>query len=99
MSSPVVSLYPPSIQDAPPDLTTPSAHYRIRVVTVLICIVSFVLLYISLLFGSAWLIYSGISQAIDAPAPQHRGESSTQGWCIAYAVMASIVFLFLVKSL
>lgn len=99
MSSPVVSLYPPSIQDAPPDLTTPSADYRMRVVTVLVCIVSFVLLYISLLFGSAWLIYSGIEQALDSPAPQHTGEPNAAGWCIAYAVMAAIVFLFLVKSL
>lgn len=49
--------YPPAPASVPPDLTTPTSGYRLRVIVVLTSLFLFVLLYLGLVAGSAYVCY------------------------------------------
>jgi hypothetical protein len=51
----IAHLYPASPTDIPPDLTTPSASYRSRVIIVLGSLIVFLVVYLGLIVGSAGL--------------------------------------------
>lgn len=91
------NLYPPSVQNAPPDLTIPSKAYRRQVVTVLASLIVFAILYLSLTLSSAWAILYGISQGVTAQ-PNEYGKSDSSGY-YGMAFLGAILFLFLVKGL
>lgn len=60
--------YPPAPPNVPPDLTTPTRSYRVRVIVVLTSLFLFALLYLGLVAGSAYLCYwSFASLAPDSP--------------------------------
>jgi Zn-dependent protease with chaperone function len=52
-----VDYYPPAPVDVPPDLTAATPGYRARVVVVLTSLILFVLVYVGLVVGSAYLCY------------------------------------------
>jgi Zn-dependent protease with chaperone function len=88
------SLYPPSPADVPPDLTAPRADYRLRVVVVLVSLFVFFVLYLGLVFGSAWLTW----WALTAPWPR-GGRGDGVGFLrILVIVLAPLLFLFLLKG-
>src|SRR5262245_60299696 len=60
--------YPPVPRNVPPDLTTPSISYRLRVIVVLTSLFLFAFLYLGLVAGTAYLCYRSF-------APQHSTES------------------------
>jgi Zn-dependent protease with chaperone function len=75
------SLYPPAPAGVPPDLTQPSAAYRIRVVVVLICLIVFLLIYLTLTLGSAVVCYIcfsslGTRESASVPASFPSGSRS-----------------------
>lgn len=92
------SLYPPSIQGAPPELTVPSPAYRRQVVIVLVSLAVFVLFYIGLVAGSGWAVAYGIMQSMKVPTQNEAGHSDDGNYFLV-AVLAGVLFLFLVKSL
>src|SRR5262249_7902830 len=49
--------YPPAPPNVPPDLTTPTASYRLRVLVVLTSLFLSASLYVGLVAGSAYLCY------------------------------------------
>src|SRR5438067_1997664 len=49
--------YPPTPPGVPPDLTTPTRNYRLRVALVLTNLLAFALLYVGLVAGSAYFTY------------------------------------------
>jgi Zn-dependent protease with chaperone function len=61
----------------PPDLTTPSTSYRLRVFVVLASLMLFALLYLGLVAGSAYLCYSSFTSSVaDADTPKsHSGRN------------------------
>jgi Zn-dependent protease with chaperone function len=93
------NLYPPSIQGVPPNLTAPSMAYRRQVVVVLISIVVFVMAYIGLIAGSAWLVFYGIAQATTDANQFETARSSDNNWWFGLSVIAGVLLLFLVKAL
>ena len=93
------NLYPPSVKGAPPELTVPSPAYRRQVVIVLLSLAAFILFYLGLIVGSAWTVYYGINQGFSAPSPYEGRQSDNNNWYFGLAVVAGILFLFLVKSL
>jgi Zn-dependent protease with chaperone function len=94
------NLYPPSIQGAPPEMTVPNLAYRRQVVIVLLSLAVFILFYFGLVVGSAGLIVYGIYQGINgAGAPTDEGGHSDSNGYFGLAVLAGILFLFLVKAL
>ncbi len=52
-----VDLYPPAPADVPPDLTAVTPGYRARVLVVFTSLLLFVLVYVGLVIGSAYLCY------------------------------------------
>jgi Zn-dependent protease with chaperone function len=64
-----VDYYPSSPAEIPSQLTKPSAGYRVRVIVVLTSLILFVLLYIGLVVGSAYLCYSSFA-ALGSPPPK-----------------------------
>lgn len=61
--------YPPAPADVPPELTRPTASYRLRVLVVLASLLLFVFLYLGLVAGSAYLCYGSFaSLGPDTPA-------------------------------
>jgi Zn-dependent protease with chaperone function len=86
-------LYPPNSTGLPPNLTVPNARYRRSVVIVLISLILFLLLYLSLIVASGWLLYQGI---IYDMGEVNRGST---GLKIAMIVLPALLFLFLVKGL
>ncbi|HLK58817.1 MAG TPA: M48 family metallopeptidase [Chthonomonadaceae bacterium] len=91
------SLYPPSIQGAPPELTIPSPAYRRQVVIVLLSLAVFILFYLGLLIGSGWVVIYAISQGMSEPSMY--ASRSENNWFFGLAVLAVILFLFLAKAL
>ena len=87
----------PSIQGAPPELTVPNPAYRRQVVIVLLSLALFDLFYLGLVVASGWAVVYGITQGMNA-VPDELGHSDANS-CYGLAVMAGILFLFLVKSL
>jgi Zn-dependent protease with chaperone function len=55
--------YPPAPANVPPDLTTPSVSYRLRVLIVLTSLVLFALLYLGLVAGTAYFCYTSFAAA------------------------------------
>jgi Zn-dependent protease with chaperone function len=49
--------YPPAPANVPPDLTRPTARYRLRVIVVLTSLTLFAILYLGLVAGSAYYCY------------------------------------------
>lgn len=92
------SLYPPSVQGAPPELTRPSRAYQRQVIIVLLCLTIFVLFYLSLIIGSGWLAFYGINQGFDALSEYAPTHSQVNNYFVL-GVVSIILFLFLVKSL
>jgi Zn-dependent protease with chaperone function len=80
-----VSLYPPSPDDVPADLTAPPPKYRLQVFVVLVCLFVFLLLYVSLIVGSAILIWWCLTTT---PNP----------FLYLVAGLAGMLFLFLLKG-
>ncbi len=64
--------YPSAPADVPPDLSTPTAGYRVRVIAVLTSLVVFALLYLGLVVGSAYLCYWGIASVASGPNQASR---------------------------
>jgi Zn-dependent protease with chaperone function len=56
------SLYPPSPEDVPHELTAPSGAYRLRVWLLVLIVVLFFALYFSMVAGAGYLIYWGITK-------------------------------------
>jgi Zn-dependent protease with chaperone function len=65
-----VAPYPPAPANVPPDLTTPTTSYRVRVLVVLTSLFLFTLLYVGLVAGSAYLCYSSFA-ALGTPGPKN----------------------------
>jgi hypothetical protein len=55
-----LGLYPPSIRDAPRRLTAPGGLYLLLSLVVVGTLFLFLLFYLALLAGTAWLIYGTI---------------------------------------
>jgi Zn-dependent protease with chaperone function len=53
----VSSLYPPNPLDVPPGLASPSPTYKRRVLIVLLSLLAFIVLYVFLIAGSAYVCY------------------------------------------
>ena len=58
--TPVDLVYPPSPVGVLPDLTSPSRHYRWQVLVVLIRLFLFLVLYLALIVGAAYLFYASL---------------------------------------
>jgi Zn-dependent protease with chaperone function len=87
------SLYPPNVTGVPPDLTVAHPKYRRQVMVVFLCLVLFLLLYLALVAGSAWLFWT----ALVAPlAGEGRGPVFLKIGSIA---ITGFLFIFLVKGL
>src|SRR5215471_17184670 len=86
-------LYPPNVTGLPADLTVPNARYRTSVVIVLVSLFLFLLFYLSLLAGSAWLCYLGLTYDMGTA---DRGNMTMK---IVLIVLPVLLFLFLVKGL
>lgn len=71
-------LYPPSPPDVPPDLTAPTAGYRLRVVVVLLSLLAFGVLYVGLVIGSAYLAYHSFA-SLGTPDPYQASRELLQG--------------------
>jgi Zn-dependent protease with chaperone function len=85
MANVVAEVYPPTPPGVPSNLTTPSSSYRLRVIIVLTSLVLFVLLYVGLVAGSAYLTYYSFTQlgAREAPgdtrqAPLNKGRNPSR---------------------
>jgi hypothetical protein len=61
--------YPPAPPNVPPDLTTPTASYRVRVLVVLASLLLFASLYLGLVVGSAYLCYWSFASLGPAGSP------------------------------
>ena len=90
-------LYPPPPAQVPADLTVPPARYRAQVIIVLVSLILFVLLYLGLIVGSAYLCYWSFA-AMGSDTPRNR-HSDSQGWYIVPGVCSAVLFLFLLKGL
>ncbi len=99
------NLYPPSVQGAPPNFTVPNSAYKKQVVIVLISLAIFILFYLGLIAGSGWLVVYFVMKGMNDPTESlntdetYRHHSSDTGWYYTFAVMAAVLFLFLVKAL
>ncbi len=98
MSAANESLYPSSIQNAPPDLTTPSPAYRRQVVIVLASLAAFLLFYLGLIVASGWAVFWGVTQAANTPETAGSRHSNGGAYWTA-ALIAGVLFLFLMKAL
>src|SRR5262249_53139239 len=72
-----LDLYPAGPVNVPPDLTVPTASYRLRVILVLTGLFLFVLLYLGLAVGSAYVCYRGFA-SLAATDPYHVSRSLLQ---------------------
>jgi Zn-dependent protease with chaperone function len=59
----ISSLYPPGPIDVPPGLASPSPDYKRRVLIVLLSLLAFIVLYVFLIAGSAYLCYWCFAQS------------------------------------
>jgi Zn-dependent protease with chaperone function len=80
----VVAPYPPAPAQVPPDLATPTAGYRLRVIVVLISLFLFAALYLGLIFGAGYFCYWALTpEHIVGPTThartQIRNASLTEG--------------------
>jgi Zn-dependent protease with chaperone function len=91
MSDP--TLYPPAPSDAPPDLTRASSAYRFQVFVLVLSIAFFVLLYLGLVVGSAYLTYYSATHPFGA---RGKWNPLLNG---AAMVFFGMLFLFLLKGL
>ena len=99
-------LYPPTVQNVPPDLTRPSAQYRRQVVIVLVCLALFIVFYFGLIFASAWLTKLALQFAIHLSAYSNEYSASSDdsrhndsAYFFALAIPPAVLFIFLVKAL
>src|SRR5262245_61970598 len=88
------SLYPPSPVGLPPDLTRVSSAYRRRMVAMLVSLVLFIVVYLALLAGSAWLTYWIATHNFSGRRGDWNPLLNGLG-----AVAAGMLFLFLFKGL
>lgn len=56
-----LSYYPPGPEEVPPNLTAPSAKFRLQVVALLLSLALFLLIYLGLLVISGWAFYWSIT--------------------------------------
>ncbi|MBL8793162.1 MAG: M48 family metalloprotease [Planctomycetia bacterium] len=86
--------YAPAPAGIPADLTRPSSRYRLQVVVVLVCLLLFLLLYVALVIGSAYLLYWAVIYPLgNRPG---RGEIFLKLVSIS---SAGLLFVFLLKGL
>lgn len=71
------SLYPPTPTNVPPGLTTPSGSYRTRVVVVLASLAVFMVVYLALTVGSAYLCYWCFSELGRPPSGRREAYTYT----------------------
>jgi Zn-dependent protease with chaperone function len=90
--------YPPAPRDVPPDLTTPSPSYKARVVVVLVSLVVFLLLYLGLVVGSAYLCYHSFAQAGSENTKPRRSKDDSDFWRVVLGISSGVLCLFLVKG-
>lgn len=101
--------YPPNPVDVPPDLTVPTRGYRAQVVIVLASLFLFLVLYLGLVGGSAWVSYrcfaeigSGGSTRHMSPAIRRGRRSSPEDNSVAMlaivGIASGVLCLFLVKG-
>jgi Zn-dependent protease with chaperone function len=83
------SLYPPAPPGIPKDLTAPTARYRRQVLLVLASLLLFVLLYIGLVVGTAYLAWWSITYPI----------GQVMLLKIGLIGMSAMLFLFFLKGL
>jgi len=77
-------LYPPSVTGVPPDFVAPSRRYRLFVGVVLASLLLFLLLYLGLVAGAAWLLWLAVTYPLtgggssslsqNRPAPKDRPD-------------------------
>jgi Zn-dependent protease with chaperone function len=63
--TPIALLYPPRPAGIPPDLTTPSKRYRWQVLVVLISLFLFLVLYLAMIGGAAYLFYASLLYRVE----------------------------------
>jgi Zn-dependent protease with chaperone function len=103
--------YPPTPANVPPDLTAPTSGYRVRVLVVLTSLFLFVLLYVGLLVGSAYLCYYSFAGPTSRDPSQQRSaevarygnrppprRSNSSGWWVIVGIASGVLCLFLVKG-
>src|SRR5437764_1567611 len=88
----IASLYPPAPRDVPPDLRTPGASYRARVLLVLASLIAFMLFYVALVVASGYLFYWALTYPLERPT---KGPVLLKLGLIG---MTALLFLFLLKS-
>jgi Zn-dependent protease with chaperone function len=71
------ALYPPAPANVPPDLASPTASYRVRVLVVLTSLLLFFFLYVGLVLGSAYLCYSSFA-ALRRPGQENTVRNVLQ---------------------
>lgn len=94
------SLYPPTVQGAPPELTIPNRAYRRQVVIVFASLFVFISFYLGLIIASGWMVVYALSESGSAGSPQGEQGSHSSGngyWLLG--IIAAVLFLFLVKAL
>lgn len=67
-----VDFYPPSPAHVPPDLTKPTRAYRLRVAVVLTSLILFVVLYVGLVAGTAYLSFYSFATRGSAAAGRQQ---------------------------
>ena len=72
-------LYPPAPAGVPADLTAPSPSYRFHVVVVLVSLMAFLVIYLGLTIGSAYVCYYCFAWlAEDDPQPAYNANYNTR---------------------
>jgi Zn-dependent protease with chaperone function len=113
MSEPA-PLYPPNPRNVPADFTEPNWSYCSRVLLVLACLVLFIVVYVGLVAGSAYVCYtsfmalkgsvSGVKEPPQNPyarpaAPRGRtARAAFPALHITLMLTSSLLFLFLLKG-
>jgi Zn-dependent protease with chaperone function len=86
------SLYPPSPQTVPADLTSVDRRYRVQVFLVLVHLASFALLYLALLGGSGYLVYRSILMLVHSPRDLALGLPALGGSVLVFLFLSAPLF-------
>ncbi len=91
--TPVSLVYPPSPAGVPPDLTTPSRHYRRQVLVVLTSLFLFLVLYLAMIGGAAYLFYISLLYPV---GPDDTGPLL---WKCMALLGSGLLLVFLLRGL
>src|SRR5262249_6560461 len=89
----LASFYPTTPPGIPADLTASTPRYRLQVVVVLVSLFLFLLFYLALIAGSAYLAYWASTFEV------RRMDRGTLFLKVVLAVTGALLFLFLLKGL